>query len=302
MNYINRSIDDISTVASISIHPSGAPVYPVGSTVQLYEQASVIFSQLDVDNVFNGERNTFRDIEARRICLTSDVRRKQDIRPLSRADATELVRRLSVFTYSIDSRRAAGVMANTVPEHYSENNTVDYISLLMHLWVSVQDVHQKIDKLQKRKKHRSKKSPDGIRRNPIHATTSGPHFGVHTTPGCETAFCLGRAAFPNAGENNGRNSSNDNTWMYAVGILLALVLIPRPLVKHTRGLLTGYLLHRIVVSSMTDPREREDEFFNQYSIEGMNDNTPPKKKDDEQERKKKSSPAKSLLPIGVIGR
>ena len=271
-------------------------MYPTGSTVQLYTQASTVFSQLDVNNVFLGERNTFRDVEARRICLTSDVRRKRDIRTLSRAEATDLVRRLSVFTYSIDNRRAAGVMALTVPAQYSENNTVDYISLLMHLWVSVQDIHQKIDQLQKRKKHRSKKSPDGLLRRSLSHAPSGTgwcygHRSVHppsvsveqrfqtqgtttiapqTTRGCtQSEFCWPWFSYPDRFDAN--------------------------------GLLVGYLLQRVMVSSLTDPQDKEEEFFNQYSIEGMNDTPqPPKRKDDEEERKKKSL-AKSLLPIGVIG-
>ena len=139
-------------VACATIHPLGWIVNPDDmGCINLYPQARDVFVKLEDDNVFTGELNVFRDIEAQRVCVVSDPRRKTDVRPMDETTATRLVRETRAYTYKIDGQPAAGVMATDVPRDYIQQKsandplTVDYTSLLMHLWTSVQHLHRRMD-------------------------------------------------------------------------------------------------------------------------------------------------------------
>lgn len=131
---------------------SGADPAPpeLDGDVNLYPQASGVFGQLGVNNTFTGPRNVFRDVEVRRLHVTSDRSQKEDVRPLDPAAATELVRAVSPFLYRLDGEPAAGLMADDAPSEYVRRSagdgtlSLDYHSLVAHLWASVQHAHRRI--------------------------------------------------------------------------------------------------------------------------------------------------------------
>lgn len=145
--------------SSVSIDPSNAPapMTPDGR-ISLYPQARRLFSQLGAANVFTAERNVFRDLEARRLYLTSDRGRKRNIQALDGATATRLVRGLRPCTYSLDGEPAAGMLADEAPPELARHTeggagplALDYPGLLAHLWASVQDAHHRIDRVEEEK-------------------------------------------------------------------------------------------------------------------------------------------------------
>ena len=56
----------------VSIAPDGSPAPFFSGDINLYPQASRVFSQLDVGNVFTAPLNTFQEVAARRMHITSD--------------------------------------------------------------------------------------------------------------------------------------------------------------------------------------------------------------------------------------
>lgn len=139
----------------ISIHPQGvaAPVRPNGD-LDLYTQASDFFGRLATDNVFTGGRNTFQGhITVRRCHVTSDSRHKEDLVPLSGPDSARMVRTVVPYGYTIDGECAAGLMAEDVPSEYTRESpvdgtkTVDYNSLLAHLWAAVRELQGQVEEL-----------------------------------------------------------------------------------------------------------------------------------------------------------
>jgi hypothetical protein len=139
---------------NITISPDGelAPVEPDGD-VNLYGQASLIFSQLHQPNTFTGETNTFRTVVVQRLQTTSDMTLKTDIVPMDGATATGHVRNIQMYHYRLDGVPTAGVMAQELPEAYTMRHpstghlTVDYQSLLAELWSSVRHAHDRLDAL-----------------------------------------------------------------------------------------------------------------------------------------------------------
>lgn len=101
--------------------------------------------------MFRGTVNTFNgDVQMRRCHVTSDEREKEDIRPLTPERAVDLVRHVQPYTYRIDQRKAAGVLAGDVPSEFTlGGNSVDYNSLFVHLWAAVQDLQARVDALEK---------------------------------------------------------------------------------------------------------------------------------------------------------
>lgn len=147
-----------------SIHPRGLPApYFRDGNVDLYTQAGPtgapaglpsaprqLFSQLEENNVFQGNLNTFNgDVQMRRCHVTSDEREKQEIQPLSPERAVEMVKRIQPYTYQIDQRKAAGVLAGDVPPEFTlGGNSVDYNSLFVHLWAAVQNLQARVEALE----------------------------------------------------------------------------------------------------------------------------------------------------------
>ena len=92
------------------------------------------------------------------------------------------------------------------------------------------------------------------------------------------SFCLGRTHSQYQDDDN--SGSHDNTWAYVLVICLVIVLV-------------GYLLHRILYhTTVVRPASDVDDFFNQYSIEGMTRV--------EERKEEQKSPVHSMLPIGVV--
>jgi hypothetical protein len=113
-------------------------------------QASRLFGQLDKPNVFTGECNTFQEVVARRIHVTSDAGEKQNLQPMVGDDAEQLVRRIVPHRYLLDGRPAAGVLAQDVPVSYTTHSpdgtlSVDYTALLAELWGAVRHLVQRVD-------------------------------------------------------------------------------------------------------------------------------------------------------------
>lgn len=106
------------------------------------------------EHTFEGNTNTFRDIVARRVFITSDPREKSDRTPLSPRGATRTVRGLRPHRYTLDGQEAAGLLADEVPTAYVRQCgpggplVVDYQSLLAELWASVQHAHARLDALE----------------------------------------------------------------------------------------------------------------------------------------------------------
>ena len=105
-------VDRHSSTQRVSIDPNGQLVEasPLGD-VDLYPQASRIFSQLDSENVFTGARNVFQNIEVRRLHVTSDSRHKDHIEAIECQHALDLVRQIVPRRYTIDGQPAAGMLA-----------------------------------------------------------------------------------------------------------------------------------------------------------------------------------------------
>ena len=147
---------DISVVnlASVTISPTLEPApMEADGDINLYVQASRIFGQLGSSNEFSGTVNSFRDVVARRVHVTSDIREKAALEPLDEARADALVRGTNTYRYAIDGRIAAGVLAHEVPPEYrgqlpDGRATVDYNSLLAELWTSVRRLLRRVDALE----------------------------------------------------------------------------------------------------------------------------------------------------------
>ena len=117
-------------------------------------QAAEYFPQLGENNVFTGSRNVFRGaIEVRRCHVLSDPACKEGLGLLDPRESAELVRGIRPHLYRVDGRLAAGIMADSVPVEYTSPSdmmgggvgaptvlTVDYNSLLSHLWAAVRSV------------------------------------------------------------------------------------------------------------------------------------------------------------------
>ena len=137
----------------VTIDPSGDPAgTDADGDINLFPQASRLFGMLGQSNTFVGPTNTFQDVVARRVHVTSDATQKQEAQPLSDADAERLVRNLVPYRYVIDGRPAAGVLAQDVPASYTRRLsdgtlTVDYTSLLAELWGAVRHLSQRVDDL-----------------------------------------------------------------------------------------------------------------------------------------------------------
>lgn len=139
--------------SGVTISPTGeAAVIALDGDIDLFPQASRVFGQLARPNTFTGQTNTFCDVVARRIHVTSDADQKTNLRPLSDRDAEDLVRRIVPYHYLIDGRMAAGVLAQDVPEVYASRTpggtlVVDYTSLLAELWGAVRHLSHRLDAL-----------------------------------------------------------------------------------------------------------------------------------------------------------
>lgn len=144
----------------ISILPSGEYLpLDMDGEIQLFPQASAVFGQLAQNNEFTGECNVFRDIQVRRMHITSDRRRKADVQPIDPADATKVVRGVPAYTYTVDGQAAAGLMADDAPAECvrmrtrggdgdgggAAHLTLDYNAMLAYLWASLQDAHARLD-------------------------------------------------------------------------------------------------------------------------------------------------------------
>lgn len=158
---------DYGQCDNVTISPNGepAPVLPPGE-VNLYPQASQFFGQLRVSNVFTAPLNTFQDVCARRIRVTSDRNQKENLQPIPDAEGTALVRQTVPYRYTIDGQVAAGLLADEVPAQYAGGDpaarSVDYNSLLAELWAAVRDAHERLDALEQHvTRHRDDSSGSG---------------------------------------------------------------------------------------------------------------------------------------------
>lgn len=162
---VNSGQGLVTQPVRISILPNGQFLpAEMDNEFQLYPQASTVFSSLASNNEFVGDMNTFRDIMVRQIHVTSDRSRKEDVQTLRPDRGTDVVRNLPAFTYTIDGNAAAGLMADTAPPAHvrrvgGDNGSLslDYNSMLSYLWASVQDAHDRLDAMERRKTRRKRK-------------------------------------------------------------------------------------------------------------------------------------------------
>ena len=118
--------------------------------INLFTQAKKLFGLLEEPNHFTGTVNTFQDLVARRVVVSSDRRRKTNIRPVDEEMASRTIMRIVPQYYLLDGVPAAGVLADEVPAHCRYLNapdgtqTVDYTALLAELWASTRHLHRRL--------------------------------------------------------------------------------------------------------------------------------------------------------------
>ena len=99
-----------------------------------------------------------QDIVARRVHVTSDPVKKEDVRPLPEEEANALVQHVAAYRYLLDGRPAAGVMATDVPSAYSHvlpdgTRCVDYNSLVAELWACVRGLSVRLEECERQLAH-----------------------------------------------------------------------------------------------------------------------------------------------------
>lgn len=161
----------------VSIHPDRIPAPSTEEgDVELYGQAVQFFGSLHADNRFTGPRNSFRAVQAEEFQVVSDARLKRDVRPLDGRRSLALLRALQPREYRMmgadatGGRLAAGMLAQEVPVEYTapllhhhtppphvvaaQDDTgpplrsVDYNSLLAHLWNAVRGLDRRVTELE----------------------------------------------------------------------------------------------------------------------------------------------------------
>lgn len=107
--------------------------------------------------------NVFRDVELRRVFVTSDPARKDDVERIAPDHATRIVRNQPGVLYTLDGMRTAGLMADVAPPECRRTSgtsgdlTLDYNGMLSFLWASVQDAHDRLDALERHVDERARR-------------------------------------------------------------------------------------------------------------------------------------------------